>query len=314
MVTNIKSRFIILAGAFLLLASSVSSVHAGFVLDNLYYGASVTNHYNDDSLEHVIGKTAGSLAIGDVLEGIFTFGSIGVDGGTIGIDRVNAGAGTGNAEVTGYFRTKVLDIQGGPGNYLVYFGPDAGSAFTAQYGDGAMAVMYEDTSPDYFTLGTIAQGIASATDGSLVTAIGFTGAGGTAADGEGWVARPSTLSITPTTLGFSIGSYFANLNLINQGGSAQFDNISFLNSQGSFFSGGELTGAPTTPTQFVIDGQVFSRPTNQIPAGGFPIRDSADFRFQANSVVPEPASMLVWAGIGLAGTVGGMMRRRRVTA
>lgn len=30
-----------------------------------------------------------------------------------------------------------------------------------------------------------------------------------------------------------------------------------------------------------------------------------------NAVVPEPASMLVWAGIGFAGAVGGVIRRRR---
>ncbi len=300
MVSPSKNKSIVLAAAVLLLVFGSYSPAQASVLTNSIFSPPDVNQLTDDSLEVVFlpdGVTkASGLATGNILQGQITFHAIqksGNSGSAIPLD--------GGMQVTAVFSAVVGPILDSgvpsPSRYSVSLLPNP--AFESTFGTGAMAALFEDGSSDPYnsrSAGTFSDYFSDAQSGNLMATIGFTGIGGTATGGEGWLSQVGTLSTVPVASQFSLGSFNANLNLLVGGASfgvfndpAQW-NIAY--SQGSFFG----TGANT---QFLVNGQLFSRASaNVAPNDGsgnpFPVGDNSSAFFQAVRV-PEPISIVVWS-------------------
>jgi len=257
-------------------------------------------HFNDFSWEQYVvdngpdgtGPADGLLNVGDVLEGIMDIESIGVQAGTVGVDRLGTGD-TGEVEVTAYFRLQVIGTGMNGTDYVTVFGPDPG--FEATYGNGAMAAFFEDATNN-LDVSTTASGISTATDGIHLMTLGFAGL-----DGEGWESLTSTdnvITAAQTGPGTSFGSFSANLNQITSPGLANdMADLDISFSKTSFYGNG-------SPTQFAVNGQLYGAATNT----EFPLSNSADTFFQ---VVPEPSSLVLLTVFGGLFAACGLRRSRR---
>ena len=144
------------------------------------------NQWSDNSAEaqHVDLNGNSFLDAGDTLRGTFDIQTgedlIPPNGGTVqyGTAGVNELSGIFEIEVTSkVFVGNGLDGIAGTGDdrFDYTFGPYA--PFQAEFGlsGTTMMVFFEDTTPDYDRTGTIANAEATATDGTKVVEIGFTG-------------------------------------------------------------------------------------------------------------------------------------------
>lgn len=150
---------------------------------------------SDNSAETLINMAGGAttLDVGDVLRGMFEIGSI-----ETGSTTTNIGSGTTYNELTGYFEVQVATKTGGgslPASYT--FAPYAPFATqmetmlgkTAGSLTGAMVSFFQDPSQNYSrirtgALTTVNDLIGTATDGTYMWTLGFTGA----STGEAWSA------------------------------------------------------------------------------------------------------------------------------
>jgi hypothetical protein len=238
--------------------------------------------FNDLSWERVIDSEPpgdpdhGVVSPGDILEGVFSFDSIGENATS---NRMFVGPTSDDVELTGYFRLEVTGIQSFGGLfYKVDLGPN--STFESEYGTGAMAVAFEDDGRNFDpSLPTANQIIATAKDGTHLMTLGFTGS-----PGEGWAA----VAVTNSILGAqafgnnSFGSYQANLNrLLGEGG--ELAALVIPKSQVSpWFS---PPAGPLYSTEFSLNGQLMGSQ----PGSTFPLSDDTNVFF---TVVPEPSTLL----------------------
>lgn len=309
-------------GAACGLALAAGSAHATSIADTIYINE--LNQWSDNSAERigvdhsVNGSPTGVLDVGDTLRGIFQIETLEDQSG--GNPSINYGS-AGVHELSGIFEVEVKAIQvvsdpnnscGGVSgctggahkldgdervNYV--FGPNA--AFQSQFGGlsgSTMVVFFEDATPDFTRTGTVAAGEASATDGTKVVELGFSGD----AD-EYWVStntpsKPGIAKNVPqgTGLGtFSFGVAFLFNSLFNQW--VQVDSGCVILPGGCAGDGlvdvngsGGVSGTKRSTTKYDIF-------------------DNVDLVFRP---VPEPGT-LGMLGIGLVG-LGFFARTRRQQA
>lgn len=217
--------------------------------------AGASNNLTDQNGEGLIkgvGNTnAGVIQQGDFIYGVFDYNRI--YNNNHAYPGEGMGGNSGYTELTGVFLIEVITktpAAGGTFNFT--FGANAAkmaSTFGITVANlGTMVRLFDDPSLN-FTLGvssTIAQSINSAKDGTQLVDVGFTGAGGNAALGEGWAvvggsdnfASLMTLPIAYTAFGTSnfaldrtnTTGFVGGLNLVKQdntvtqsfGGKAEF--------------------------------------------------------------------------------------------
>jgi hypothetical protein len=239
------------------------------------------------------------LEVGDFLEAIVRFETI----NTLGVlDQIAATGGL--YELTAYSRIQVAAITPTANPFLFDF------SFTNGIDANTAVILYEDDANGGFTTfnGVVdpATGIARVTDGTLLATIGIN-----VANGDFWEAydAPTNISVfqnpaaDPALQG---GDFYFGLSLVTN--PAGVNILTEANGGGVATNAGG-NHAVSSIHDFVGNGSL-KVPETAINAG-WDAQTDTTFNFVATSVVPEPASMLVWAGIGLAGAVGGVIRRRR---
>jgi hypothetical protein len=263
------------------------------------------DHFNDFSFERILDNDDSfTISEGDVLEGVFEFESVGLEGGSIASgDRWSVGRGD-NREVTGYFRLLVLDPPYLVGTipfsiYAINLGPDGD--FEAEYGEGAMVALFDDDTPDFDPTTTpVSDLFDDAKDGIHLATLGFTGAGGEATGGEGWgAAILYSLDIDDAEdAGKSaFGMYQANLTRIETTGlDNELLDLEIPESQASPYDTGD--------TEFALNGQLYGG----VPGATLPISNTIDLFFY---VTPEPSTLvgLLMGVLTLAGCA--CIRRKR---
>lgn len=211
------------------LIAAMGSAQAVDIASTIVLGE--TNQWSDNSAESIgldiihEDNAAGILDVGDTLRGIFQIETReDLTGGNPDVDYGSGGVN----ELSGIFEVVVVsirvnlatDIDGscsnvtcdGAGDFLsgdervdYTFGAYAPFATEFDAATGTMAVFFEDSTPDFTRVGTVAEGETSATDGTKVVELGFTGD----AD-EFWVSSntPSnTLLATQVPQGTGLGSF-----------------------------------------------------------------------------------------------------------
>jgi hypothetical protein len=279
------------------LAAFVGTAQAATVAATLFIG---NQHLSDNSGEILI-NAAGETNIVDVGDTLFGVFNIQTDEQT-GQTTRNFGVG-GVDEFSGIFEITVIGKQTFNGTtcltaFCFQFGPStaaipvplasgATGSLQSIFGAGTMIATWDDPTPDYVRIGatlTLAQSVASATDGSLFATLGATF----------WNANTITDNIA------LIGSFFDPAN-----GGTFNEALNFLiNNSGLAFSSVSCTNVQTLATVNVNvcgSGSLLGTNGSATPFGSF---NNVDFRL---NVVPEPA-MLSLIGIGLFAL--GWMRRK----
>lgn len=273
------------------------------------------------------------IVTGALVEGDFLVAGIGFDT----LERV----GTSSVPLTGVNGFGILRIdtiaslpanpQGIPFSTLSFEAPtvaewnaivdDVFGGNTALYKTtaGGLVNIYDGVPTDFNRIAPPATLAGSgSTIGTLVAQrigeLGFTGAvvDGRVQDngiGEDWIAVGPTapgggsLAVLNTDI---IGSSIAlSINRLTG-----FDGITFL-PLASIFDGGLLAGATA---EFVGSGDLSGYGDGLgAPVGPWQIGDDIDVSFRP-FFIPEPGSMLIWAGMGLAGVVGAYRRRHQKLA
>lgn len=243
------------AAASSLALSGVASAASVDFTGLIAYGPSATgtvNSLTDADGENLLkgaGNTqAGIIEAGDMIYGVFDYNRI------TNASHVSPGAGIGlgtvYSELTGISLIQVLSkTSAGGGLFNFTFGANT-AQMELQFGlsgltTGTMVRLFDDLNPNFTLGGSIASSIASAKDGTVLLDAGFTGVGGIADPGQGWIvlngsddfgslANRST-SVTLGTSNFAIDvtstvGFIGGLNLLQQttplttafGGSAAF--------------------------------------------------------------------------------------------
>jgi hypothetical protein len=243
-----------------------------------------------------------TLDMGDKLRGIFR-------AYTYEVNSTGTQAFSPTFEVTAIFETEVIGKTAlGGGLFSFAFGPSASFAAelaglanvtaTAAELAGTMVAVFEDQTPNYSVAsGTLAAQTLTAVDGSAWAFLGFTGAGMTAAAGEGWLATPvagDDITALPSNL---LGG-LANISLNRLAvGHSLSSSLTILPVQIGAFG--------PTPVEFTatatFQGQSSNSPSN------WPVKDQTTLFFSA---IPSPVAI----GPGLV-MLGGLFfsRRRRST-
>jgi len=316
-----RTKFSSLAAAVIGTSLLAGTAHAGFVNpnlilpgDNQIHDASRTYIVKPAGNQNDVGRPATELDVGDVLRGTINFTTVN------SVSPLSQGT-----EFTAVFDVKVLTkvpTTGGlPAAYTFTFGPDAafgtyaGDAFNwASFLPGSMAILFDnktgfkngDPIASQFTGSGVAgaeASIATAETGTGFWALGFTGAGGTAAAGEMWSSTTPGDNLLPASLVVNTSTQ------IQAGGvSATTDLALNIIAIGD----GPTNVIPVTydasiagkgPADFI--GHVAINGKKNIAASPFLVSGDGDFEF-TTSTVPEPASLGV---LGLGSLV--MLRRRR---
>ena len=243
------------------------------------------NQLNDVDREQLINNVGAPniIDIGDVLEAVLLFDNINNANGNQLLS-----AFPGLQGLTAYSK---IEVTG-----KTFISNALGYAFTFKgaFANGDAIQVYESSTlntPSDFDSGGVAGNIADATDGNLLFTLNLAGAG------DYWEALGTDnlllLSVAkPVTFNFgvSISSNPGNVPIV-------------LNSQES---------SPGVFHDVIGNGTVFPIPPNS-PANGWQAASDTTVQFAAE-VVPEPASMLAWAGILACAASYGVKVRRKLRA
>lgn len=272
-----------------------ASAHGGTIQLFLSGLGAQDDSFSDFSWERVIDVDGDTLiSANDILEGVFNFESVGVEGGTAGVNRMRIGRSD-PVEATGYFKVKVQSVTPVGGVlYDIVIAPEP--SFESVYGTGAMVAAFEGAGPtnNFDATKPIPQAILDATDGLHLVTLGFTGA-----PGEGWRAAGATNSILGAQLfgNSAFGFYQASLNTIVTPGMANdLLSLPLAKAEPSPF-------VPGTFTEFTVNGQLKGTKSGST----FPLSNSSDVFF---TVIPEPATLVGLLTAALALMVGGWIRRK----
>jgi hypothetical protein len=262
------------------------------------------NTASDDSYETLINRVGANptiIDVGDQFVGIFNINAL--------TSPAPKGYGVNwTSEFTGVFQLQVLTKTPSlsqPGKFDLTFGPVVGAnpLGIAGWTANDMVALFSDATPDMTTnlgLGDVA----SVIDGLPAWKLGFTGVGGTATPGEGWITTAvddvSLYASAPTgaTLGqfdFSVNRTFTPAYLAGLG----FTPIASLTDW--------VLGVPAgNEVEFNGNGGL-SKPGVGVNPVWF-VHDDLNLAF---SPLPEAGSVLVWGGLGLAFVAARIRRRRR---
>jgi hypothetical protein len=297
---KLTSKLLATAGVVAFAALGAGQADASTVKSTLFFGEQ--NQWSDNSAErqNVDANGNGFLDQGDTLRGIFTINTVedqtgGGGSNPIGTNGVN--------ELTGIFEIQVASATQVSDNgtpldpsddlYDYVFQPYAPFATEFSAAANTMIVFFEDPTPDYDRTGTIATGEATATDGTKILELGFTGDADEGWDAFGAPYDPSVFTTIP--LGGGVGSFNFDVGILynalfqNWGQVACFGSSNCGTGDGlvDFHGQGGLLGTSGSTTAF----DVF---------------DNVDMTFRP---LPEPASLGLF-GLGLLG-LGAVARRRR---
>jgi len=262
-----KSKFLLaaaVAGVGLLVSSSIASAAATTDFSTLiaYNGGAPTNNENQftdadgESLIKGAGNTqTGIIEVGDFLYGVLDFNRISnVNNGAPG---TAIGAGTVYSELTAVFCLQVTSkTAAGGGTYNFTFGANT-TEFASLLGvspsslsSGTMIRAYDDFSQDFKFGGTgvtQASSVATATDGTHYLDAGFTGAGGTAAAGQGWEVLGGSDNFGALgTIGNSTTLGTANFGISRTNTTGAGGSLDLLGQTSTFFgTGAEFEGSST---------------------------------------------------------------------
>lgn len=170
-------------GAFAGLMLAAGSAHAVNIANTIFIGE--LNQWSDNSAEsqNLDGNGNGFLDVGDTLRGTFDIQSLEDQTGGGGVIPYGAG---GVNELSGIFEIQVTskvfvgngqDGVAGTADDLFNFQFGAYAPFQAEFGlsGTTMVVFFDDATPDFDRTGTIANAETTATNGTKVLEIGFTG-------------------------------------------------------------------------------------------------------------------------------------------
>lgn len=292
-------------GVFSGLMLAAGSANAASVASSIL--TNQVNQWSDNSAESqgVDVNGNGFLDEGDTLRGIFQIETR--EDLTGGNPQFVYGS-NGNTELTGIFeivvvsRTQVSNGQDGingtaDDQYNFVFG--AYAPFQAEFGGlsgTTMAVFFEDATPDFDRTGSIALGEATATDGTKVLEIGFTGDADESWNAFGAPQDPSLGATRPQAT--SLGTFDFALGIL-------FNTLFGAN------SGVEAACVPLCPGDGFVDitgsgGITGTRLPNGTSPAENDIFNNVDLVFQP---IPEPGT-LGMLGVGLLG-LGLFLRTRQ---
>jgi hypothetical protein len=237
--------------------------------DNMPAGMNVLTGENRETLINREGGAA-VIDVGDSIRGIITMDLLTNANGSFLL-----GGSSGRPEVTAIFQLLVVEKTETAlaGTFDFVFGPDP--AFVQEFGApaGTIIIAYVDTHNNVaIDASPRAVAEAGARDGTLFMQLGFTGADGTAAAGEGWIARGADDGGLPINPGEVVGTAnFAVSRTSTQGLGGALDltpQTSLFFGQGAEFIGGSAargTTGLTTPWAFSSDTAI-----TMVLAGGGP--------------------------------------------
>lgn len=218
------------------------------------------NVFTGEDRETLINRGGGAAVIdvGDSIRGIIAMNLL-----TNALGSIQLGDATGRPEVTAIFQVLVVEkVETAiPGTFDFVFGPDP--AFAAEFGAPAGTIIraYIDNHNNVaIDASPRSAAEAGAIDGLLFMELGFTGPGGTAGAGEGWVARGADDGSIPINPGEVIGT--ANFAVSRTGGTGIGGTLSLARQSSLFFGhGAEFIGGSaargtsglTTPWPFSSD-------------------------------------------------------------
>lgn len=288
-------------GMFSGLMLAAGSAHAVDIADTIFLGE--LNRWSDDSGEsqNVDGNGNSFLDVGDTLRGTFNIRSIEDLSG--GGGTVTYGAGGVN-ELSGIFEIQVTskvavnsgaDGIAGNGDDVFNYTFGTYAPFQAEFGLTAntMIALFEDTTPDYNRTGSIATAETTATNGTKVLEVGFTGD-----IDERWIAQ----AVQDPTLGTGVpdSTALGNFNL-----SLGFINNDLFNAWLQVFAG----CFPACPGDGLVDLNASGGITGTLGSStDYDIFDDLNASFRPIRV-PEPGT-LGTLGIGLLG-LGFLLRTRQ---
>ena len=256
------------------------------------------NTLSDENRERLVNRVGGAntIDVGDSVRGVIGFDQLLTPTGT---NRTLLGAGTSNDEVSAIFQLLVTGITptSTPGVFNITFALDPAFATEFNAPAGTMVRLYNDPSQNIqLDNTTIATSEATATNGSLVWNLGFTGAGGTAGAGQGWIGQGGVDLSTVASVGASLGnSNFAISRTDNSG----LLGATTLSAQTSIFFG---TGA-----EVIGDSNIRGSGGINTP---WPLTSDSTIHFTIGQVIPVPAA--VWSGMSMLGALGGISQLKRL--
>jgi hypothetical protein len=298
-------------GAMLALGMCAAQAQANLINSTLKAGDNLFQDNNAENLVKGAGNTMpGVIQVGDTLQAVLGFAS--VNGGPTGLNSTNYPGLTANYQLTALAQIKVLAKI--PAGTTVIDGkvvPIFNFVFGAGFADGVTSIqLFENSATTSSTVFkrsgsglTVADAIARATSGTLLTTMGFAPSAGGPGGTPFWEAvnSPDTLSVfkSVNTQIAGAGFDFAQNVLTNPGGLS----IGTLGESATSL----IPGLGSGMYDIVGSGQLFGIKGQTTPFSAY---TATRVNFVSTIVGPEPASFLLF-GVGFTVLAGLGLRKKR---